>query len=110
MVAILPEPKDQRLGTCFSISNGTASYLPVVSVSAVIHWMKNRNGPFTSSALVTLTHMLNATVRADGSSKFRGHRYGYFPSISAGWIMTNEKFMERTCSWLDHLSYVAGAR
>lgn len=47
--------------------------------------------------------MLNATVRADGSSKFaRGHRYGYFPSISAGWIMTNEKFMESTRSWLDY--------
>ena len=49
------------------------------------------------------TYMLNATVRADGSSKFaRGHRYGYFPSISAGWIMTNEKFMESTRSWLDY--------
>ena len=49
------------------------------------------------------TYMLNATVRADGSSKFaRGHRYGVFPSISAGWIMTNEKFMESTRNWLDY--------
>ena len=47
--------------------------------------------------------MVNATVRADGSSKFaRGHRYGVFPSISAGWIMTNEKFMESTRNWLDY--------
>ncbi len=49
------------------------------------------------------TYMLNATVRVDGSSKFaRGHRYGVFPSVSAGWIMTNEKFMESTRSWLDY--------
>lgn len=49
------------------------------------------------------TYMLNATIRADGSSRFaRGHRYGYFPSISAGWVITNEKFMENTRSWLDY--------
>ena len=37
------------------------------------------------------------------SSRFaRGHRYGVFPSISAGWIMTNEKFMENTRNWLDY--------
>lgn len=50
------------------------------------------------------TYMINATVRADGSSKFaRGQRYGYFPSVSAGWTITNEKFMESTQHWLDFL-------
>lgn len=50
------------------------------------------------------TYMINATLRADGSSKFaRGHRYGYFPSVSAGWTITNEKFMESTQNWLDFL-------
>ena len=39
------------------------------------------------------TYMLNATLRADASSKFaRGNRWGWFPSISGGWIMSNEKF------------------
>jgi len=34
-------------------------------------------------------------MRADGSSNFaRGKRWGYFPSVSAGWIITNESFME----------------
>lgn len=48
------------------------------------------------------TYMLNATIRADGSSKFaRGHRYGYFPSVSVGWNISNEAFMENTRSWLD---------
>lgn len=50
------------------------------------------------------TYMINATLRADGSSKFaRGQRYGYFPSVSAGWTISNEKFMESTQNWLDFL-------
>lgn len=50
------------------------------------------------------TYMINATLRADGSSKFAsGNRFGYFPSVSAGWTISNEKFMESTQSWLDFL-------
>ena len=49
-------------------------------------------------------YMVNATMRADGSSKFaKGHRWGYFPSVSAGWTLTEEKFMKSTASWLDFL-------
>ena len=48
--------------------------------------------------------MINATLRADGSSKFaRGHRFGYFPSVSAGWTISNEKFMQSISSWMDYL-------
>lgn len=40
------------------------------------------------------TYMFNTTYRADGSSKFhKDNRWGYFPSFSAGWVMTNEDFM-----------------
>jgi TonB-linked SusC/RagA family outer membrane protein len=50
------------------------------------------------------TYMINATLRADGSSRFAaGNRFGYFPSVSAGWTLTNEAFMENTRSWLDFL-------
>ena len=50
------------------------------------------------------TYMVNATLRCDGSSKFaRGHRYGWFPSVSAGWTLTNEKFMQPLTSVLDFL-------
>jgi TonB-linked SusC/RagA family outer membrane protein len=39
-------------------------------------------------------YMFNATLRADGSSKFsRGNRWGYFPSFSAGWVISNEDFI-----------------
>lgn len=49
-------------------------------------------------------YMVNATLRADGSSRFAsGHRYGFFPSVSAGWTITNEDFMESTAGWMDYL-------
>ena len=49
-------------------------------------------------------YMLTAIIRADGSNNFaRGHRWGYFPSVSAGWNISNEKFMESTSSWLSFL-------
>ena len=55
------------------------------------------------------TYMFSAILRADGSSRFAdGHRWGYFPSFSAGWVITNEKFMQPTASWLDFLKFRAG--
>jgi TonB-linked SusC/RagA family outer membrane protein len=38
-------------------------------------------------------YMASLILRADGSSNFApGHRWGYFPSISAGWVVSNEDF------------------
>ncbi len=40
-------------------------------------------------------YFLTVTARYDGSSKFGpGHKWGIFPSFSANWAITNEKFME----------------
>ena len=48
------------------------------------------------------TYLLNATMRFDGSSNFaRGNRWGKFPSVSAGWVMSNEAFMEDVSNWLN---------
>ena len=55
------------------------------------------------------TYMLTGIIRADGSSNFAdGKKWGYFPSVSAGWVITNEKFMSSTSSWLDFLKLRAG--
>lgn len=46
-------------------------------------------------------YLFNATFRADGSSKFSpDHRWGYFPSVSAGWIASRESFMQNI-AWLN---------
>ena len=49
-------------------------------------------------------YLFEANVRRDGSSRFAdGHKWGSFPSFSAGWVISEEKFMESTQSWLDML-------
>jgi TonB-linked SusC/RagA family outer membrane protein len=40
-------------------------------------------------------YLLALVMRADGSSNFaEGNRWGFFPSVSAGWVLTEESFME----------------
>ena len=38
-------------------------------------------------------YLLSATMRADGSSKYN-NKWGYFPSVGLGWVMSNENFMD----------------
>ena len=46
-------------------------------------------------------YLLNATFRADGSSKFApDQRWGYFPSISAGWVASRERILQ-DITWLN---------
>lgn len=77
----------------------------------VTTWM---GAPWTPNRLVSFfgrvnydwneTYMLSLIMRGDASSNFaRGNRWGYFPSVSAGWLVTNEKFMDSSRSWLDFL-------
>lgn len=50
------------------------------------------------------TYMLSFILRADGSSNFAdGHRWGWFPSVSAGWTMSNEKFWQPLQDWWDYM-------
>ncbi|TQO35630.1 TonB-linked SusC/RagA family outer membrane protein [Arenibacter algicola] len=51
-------------------------------------------------------YLLSATMRADGSSNFaKGNRWGYFPSVSAGWILTNEDFLSNNSGVLDFAKF-----
>ncbi|EFC74652.1 TonB-linked outer membrane protein, SusC/RagA family [Segatella buccae D17] len=48
-------------------------------------------------------YMLTANFRRDGSSNFsKANRYGNFPSFSAAWRVSQEKFM-KSLTWLDDL-------
>lgn len=38
-------------------------------------------------------YLLTATLRADGSSKYQ-EKWGYFPSVGLGWVITGENFMK----------------
>lgn len=49
-------------------------------------------------------YLFEANLRADGSSKFApGKRWGYFPSVSAGWRISEENFLRNSASWLNQL-------
>ncbi len=49
-------------------------------------------------------YMLTMNMRADGSSKLHpDHRWGIFPSFSAAWRISSEKFM-KDITWIDDLN------
>lgn len=49
-------------------------------------------------------YLLTGIVRRDGVSRFSPeNRYGTFPSMSVGWRVSEEAFMQNTRSWLDDL-------
>lgn len=51
-------------------------------------------------------YLFEATLRADGASNFNpDNRWGFFPSVAVGWVMSEEKFMEKTRSWLSNLKW-----
>lgn len=48
-------------------------------------------------------YMLQVTVRRDGSSNFGpNHKWAMFPSVSMGWNITNERFMQNRPNWLSN--------
>lgn len=49
-------------------------------------------------------YLLEATGRYDGSYLFApGHRFGFFPAFSAGWRLSEEKFIKNNFTWIDNL-------
>lgn len=49
-------------------------------------------------------YLFVVNFRADASSRFSpDNRWGYYPSLSAGWRLSEEKFMENTRGWLQNL-------
>ncbi len=49
-------------------------------------------------------YLIELNGRYDGTSRFpQNSRFGFFPSFSAGWRISNENFMAGTSKWLDNL-------
>ncbi len=65
----------------------------------------NRMASFFLQANYNYKHryLLSATFRADGSTKFApGNQWGYFPSVSGAWVISQEPFMKNV-KWIDQL-------
>ena len=55
-------------------------------------------------------YLLEVSGRYDGSYKFgRGHRWGFFPAVSAGWVLSKEDFIKNAMPWVDLLKLRASA-
>lgn len=52
-------------------------------------------------------YLLNATIRRDGSSRFKSFQYGWFPAVSAGWRISQEDFLKGV-SWINDLKIRGG--
>lgn len=49
-------------------------------------------------------YLLTATLRYDGASQLaEGHQWGLFPSVAAGWVVSEEPFMKGKLPWMDNL-------
>ena len=65
----------------------------------------DRTASFFGQANYNYKHryLLSATFRADGSTKFApGYQWGYFPSISGAWVISEESFM-KDVKWISQL-------
>lgn len=65
---------------------------------AMISWFARVNYDFAGK------YLLEANIRADASSRFaKGNRWGYFPSFSGAWRISEENFMKGAQNWLSNL-------
>lgn len=75
--------------------NLTATQIQTRSIGALV------NGQYSFKD----RYIFNAALRMDGNSKFGpDNRYGYFPSVSARWRMSDEWFMRPFQKWINDLS------
>ena len=76
-------------------------------LSSTVLSTADRTASFFGQVSYNMDHkyLLSATMRADGSSKFaKGHKWGYFPSISGAWDMKREKFLADV-KWIDQFKF-----
>jgi TonB-linked SusC/RagA family outer membrane protein len=85
--------------TYLDLDNGTQNLLSTSSVSAEALYSLFADVDYVFDD----KYIIGATVRRDGSSRFGANkRFGVFPSVSAGWRISSEKFME-SVTWIDNL-------
>jgi TonB-linked SusC/RagA family outer membrane protein len=81
-----PSDDIQYLSNATTITAGGSNTTQYSLLSAIARLSYNFKGKY----------LLQGAIRRDGSSRFgTDNQYGYFPSISAGWVMSDEKFMEK---------------
>lgn len=80
------DPDDAYIGNTIDPISSQSAW-QTAEESALLSWFGKLNYTYSDR------YLFSATFRADGSSRFgKNNRYGYFPSFSAGWIISQESF------------------
>ncbi|HKL19598.1 MAG TPA: TonB-dependent receptor [Halalkalibaculum sp.] len=81
----LPTTAFQQVASAAEVTAGTADFTSYNFVG----YFARANYDYND------TYLLSLSGRIDGSSRFgENNRYGFFPSASVGWILSNESFLE----------------
>lgn len=95
------QKEDIKLDSAFANAGYLSNQIPTLSGGRVTYGngVQEQNTLVSGIARLQYNYMrrylLTASMRADASSRFgRNNRWGSFPSVSVGWRMSDEKFME----------------
>lgn len=92
--------KDLILDTYPSLQLATGE----ATVNEDIYEWSLRSGFFRANYTFDDRFILEANGRLDGSSRFpKNDRFGFFPSFSGAWILSNERFFEPLSGIVNHL-------
>jgi TonB-linked SusC/RagA family outer membrane protein len=86
----------------FSVTGNERAYFELRNKYALIGYLARVSYKFNNK------YYLDGVIRRDGSSRFApGHKWGTFPSGSAAWRISEEKFMQ-SLHWLNDLKIRGG--
>lgn len=99
-------------GTAYNIPNNSLEYADISANNATGGYLNNTGSfEFTERLLSAFAkveygydykYLLSVIFRADGSSKFgANNRYGFFPTVSAAWLISEEDFFN--VSFIDYM-------
>ncbi|MDR3268580.1 MAG: TonB-dependent receptor [Tannerella sp.] len=62
-----------------------------------------RSAFYRLNYIIDNKYIFETNGRYDGTSRFpKENRFGFFPSVSAAWVLSNERFFESLSSWFNH--------
>ena len=98
----LPEYLDSKANINFAIGQQTDGRMSVYGGAGDPHSLSSYFGRLSYN--YAERYMLQATVRRDGSSRFGpNNKWGTFPSVSVGWNVTNEPFLQKRPDWFTNM-------
>jgi TonB-linked SusC/RagA family outer membrane protein len=102
-VSVFQRTGESLSGTAYNIPNNSVDYADISANTAQGGFLNNVNSWEFKERLLSAflraeynyasKYLISLIVRRDGSSKFgENNRYGFFPTVSGAWLISDEKF------------------